>query len=129
MALADIQLALREVSASLSAAFRGLRLSVTGWCRWLKTSITAQGKICLNYMRDTAHAHYHGWGQYTFPLEHAPPKTIEELGYLGQFILFAIPPIVPIARLLSISFVPLIGNSLQSFKKSDCRLFLDGIWK
>lgn len=68
-------------------------------------------------LKQVVRAHYNQVGAHTFPLEaegeHDIPKP-SELSYIGQGVSF-IPIIITYA--LSLTVIPLIGNSMQSFKK------------
>ncbi len=78
--------------------------------------------LSSRFTRDTARFSYNLAGQYTFPIEQeltdTVPPAFSNLN-TGGVVLLTIPvPLTIASFLLSISLVPLIGNSIQSFSRT-----------
>ncbi len=73
------------------------------------------------YNKKAISAYYNVLGQYTFPLdqevyaESSKPPSVAELGP-AQIPLFVV-PVIPITFISSVTWIPLFGNSIQSFIK------------
>lgn len=78
-------------------------------------------KLSFQFTKNSVRAHYNLAGQYTAPLEqeiyHTEPPKPSDLNSIGQIAL-GLTGVIPLTWLASVTVMPFVTNSLQSFAKS-----------
>ncbi|HVE43904.1 MAG TPA: hypothetical protein VNC84_02050 [Gammaproteobacteria bacterium] len=108
-----------DISASVTEGMRALTDALTAF----GSAMNHAAVDVSQYVFETTNVAYHLAGRHTFPISQyyqdaegdragEPPQFRRNL--IGNIALFVI-PVIPVSILLSITLVPLVGNSIQSF--------------